>query len=84
MIVTAHDLLMAYDQQLHAEAETSGASQLTRIQPSLADTLIRGQRLHAAYWSTRVADARKIPRLVEQALDHYRQNPTITWVEWKT
>jgi hypothetical protein len=80
---------MVYDQQLRAEAETSGAIALTRIGPLFLVTLVGG-RGFVTYRDLEYADAdadadaEKIPRLVGQALDHYRQDPEITWVEWKT
>jgi hypothetical protein len=43
VIVTAHELLMAYDQQLRAEAETSGAIALSLLGPLLLVTFAGGR-----------------------------------------
>jgi hypothetical protein len=83
VIVTAHEFLFAYDEQLRAGAETSGAIALTRLGPLLLVTLAGG-RGFVTYRDLDCADAGEIPHLVEQALDYYRQDPEITCVEWKT
>jgi hypothetical protein len=82
VIVTAHDLLMAYDQQLRADAETVGALALTPLGPLLLVTLAGG-RGFVTYRDLDCAGAEEIPSLVGQALHYYRQDPAIAWVEWK-
>ena len=74
---------MAYDKQLRADAETSGAIALSRLGPLLLVTLAGG-RGFVTYRDLGSTDAEAMPRLVNQALDHYRQDPDITCVEWKT
>jgi Acetyltransferase (GNAT) domain len=83
VVVTAHDLLTAYDQQLRAGAETVGAIALTPLGPLLLVTLAGG-RGFVTYRDLDCAEAEEIPHLVGQALDYYRQDPSIAWVEWKT
>jgi len=83
MIVTAQELLLAYDQQLRTDAETSGAIAVTRLGPLHLVTLAGG-RGFVTYRDLDCTDAETMPRLVGQALDHYRQDPEVTWVEWKT
>jgi hypothetical protein len=81
--VTAHELLVAYDEQLRTDAETSAATALTRLGPLLLVTL-SGGRGFVTYRDLDGADAQEIPRLVGQVLHYYSRDPAIAWVEWKT
>jgi hypothetical protein len=82
-VTSAQELLLAYDLQLRTDAETAGASDVTRLGPLFLITFA-GDRGMVTYRDLGIADAETMPRLVRRALDHYRQNPEITRVEWKT
>jgi predicted N-acetyltransferase YhbS len=82
MIVTAQELLLAYDAQLRTDAETVGAIALTRLGPLLLVTHAGG-RGFVTYRDLECAGDEEIPRLVSRALDYFRQDPAIFWVEWK-
>jgi len=79
-----HDrLLAAYDDQLRTDAETPSAVSVTRHGP-LRLVTFAGGRGFVTYRDLGGADAPTIRRLVAAALAHYRADPQITRVEWKT
>jgi len=77
------DLLAAYDSQLRGEAETPGAIAATRLGPLRLVTFARGLGF-ITYRDLGGADAEEVRRLVGEALRHYRADPGITHVEWKS
>jgi ribosomal protein S18 acetylase RimI-like enzyme len=76
-------LLAAYDEQLRTDAETPGAVSVTRHGP-LRLVGFAGGRGFVTYQDLGGADADRIGDLVAQALEHYRADPGIERVEWKT
>jgi GNAT superfamily N-acetyltransferase len=80
---TAREYLAAYDLQLRTDVETPGAVSVTRLGP-LRLVRFEGGRGFVTYQDLGGADASAISRLVEQAVDHYRGDPEVTRVEWKT
>ncbi len=76
-------LLAAYDDQLRTDAETPSAVSVTSHGP-LRLVTFAGGRGFITYRDLGAADARTIQRLVPEALAHYRADPGITRVEWKT
>ena len=76
-------LLAAYDQQLRTDAETPGAVCVTRHGPLHLATFLGG-RGFITYQNLAGAEAGAIRRLVSDALAHYRANPDVVRVEWKT
>ncbi|MHA3704574.1 GNAT family N-acetyltransferase [Jatrophihabitans sp. YIM 134969] len=77
------DLLAAYDAQLRTDAETPGAAVVTRHGP-LRLVTFAGGRGFVTYRDLDGADEVGIAGLVDAALVHYRRDPSITRVEWKT
>ncbi len=75
--------LRAYDQQLRGDAELRSAIAVTRLGP-LHLVTFAGGRGFITYRDLAGSDAETMPRLVRQALDHYREHPGIGRVEWKT
>jgi acetyltransferase (GNAT) family protein len=75
--------LAAYDEQLRTDAETPSAVSVTALGP-LRLVTFAGGRGFVTYQDLGGADAEAIGRLVEEALAHYRADPEITRVEWKT
>jgi len=77
-------LLAAYDEQLRGDAEvTPGAMSMTRHGPLYLVTFDDG-RGWITYRDLDGADAEGIRGLVSGALDHYRADPAVTRVEWKS
>ncbi|HET6654453.1 MAG TPA: GNAT family N-acetyltransferase [Nocardioides sp.] len=76
-------LLAAYDEQLRTDAETPSAVSVTSLGP-LRLVTFTGGRGFVTYRDLDGADEEAIRRLVPQALDHYRADPTINRIEWKT
>lgn len=76
-------LLAAYDEQLRTDAETPSAVSVTGIGP-LRLVTFAGGRGFITYRDLDGADEDAIRKLVAQALDHYRADPMISRVEWKT
>jgi hypothetical protein len=76
-------LLAAYDEQLRTDAETPSAVAVTELGPLRLVTFPAG-RGFVTYRDLGGADARTIHSLVMEAVAHYRQDPEITRVEWKT
>lgn len=81
--MTPPQLLAAYDQQLRTDAETPSAISLDRLGP-LRLVTFAGGRGFVTYQDLGGADAQTIAAWVDQALEHYRRQPGITRVEWKT
>ncbi|HEY7225682.1 MAG TPA: GNAT family N-acetyltransferase [Micromonosporaceae bacterium] len=77
------DLLRLYDEQLRTEAETSNAVSVARLGPLRLATF-RGGRGFITYPPLRDASGEAIDRLVPGALEHFRADPAIVEVEWKT
>jgi GNAT superfamily N-acetyltransferase len=75
--------LDAYDEQLRTEAETPGALAVTRLGPLWLVTFAGG-RGFVTYRDLGGARSAAIGRWVEDVLAHYRQDPRISQVEWKT
>jgi hypothetical protein len=76
-------LLAAYDDQLRTDAETPSALSVTRHGP-LRLVTFAGGRGFVTYRDLGGLDAGGIRALVPSALDHYRADPEIDRVEWKT
>ncbi len=83
VMTTTHDLLRAYDSQLRTDAETPSAIDVARLGP-LRLVTFAGGRGFITYEHLDGADAATIERWVLQALEHYRGDPSVTRVEWKT
>ena len=77
------ELLNAYDTQLRTDAETPSAIAVSRLGPLRLVTFAHG-RGFVTYQHLDDADAKTIHTWVTEALEHYRQDPRITRVEWKT
>ena len=77
------DLLAAYDAQLRTDAETPSALRVERLGP-LRLVTFAGGRGFVTYQDLAGADATMIDGWVGQALDHYRSDPEVRRVEWKT
>lgn len=78
-----HELLRVYDQQLRTDAETARAVRVAHV-GSLHLATFAGGRGFVTYPYPGSTEATVIPQLVPQVLDHYRRDPAITEVEWKT
>ena len=81
--MTDAGLLAAYDDQLRTDAETPSAIAVERLGPLRLVTFANG-RGFVTYRDLGDSDARGIRSLVDGALAHYRSDPEITRVEWKT
>lgn len=83
----AATLLAAYDSQLRRDAEVPSAIAVTELGPLLLATYLGG-RGFITYQSlgkdAGEATEASIRGLVEAALEHYRAQPEITQVEWKS
>jgi hypothetical protein len=79
----AEEWLLAYDQQLRTDAETPSAIAVTQLGP-LRLVTFAGGRGFVTYQDLGDADPETIRGLVSRAIDHYREDPEITRVEWKT
>ncbi|ASW56214.1 GNAT family N-acetyltransferase [Plantactinospora sp. KBS50] len=82
-MINAVRLLAAYDEQLRTDAETASAVSVARHGPLHLATFVGG-RGFVTYRDLGGADAATIRRLVPAALAHYRADPEIDRVEWKT
>jgi ribosomal protein S18 acetylase RimI-like enzyme len=80
---TAEQYLEAYDGQLRTDAETPSATAVARLGP-LRLVTFPGGRGFVTYQDLGGADAATIARWVEAALGHYRSDPGIISVEWKS
>lgn len=77
------ELLAAYDDELRTDAETPSAIAVTRLGP-LRLVTFAGGRGFVTYSDLADADAEAIACLVAAVLEHYRPDPDITEVEWKS
>ena len=77
------EYLDAYDRQLRTNAETPSAVAVTPLGP-LRLVTFAGGRGFVTYRDLWGAGSAAISRWVEGALAHYREDPGITRVEWKT
>lgn len=75
--------LTAYDDQLRTDAETPGAIDVTRLGPLHLVTFEQG-RGFITYRDLAEMDEQGLGDLITGALEHYRADPSITCVEWKT
>jgi GNAT superfamily N-acetyltransferase len=82
-MATVQEYLDAYDRELRTDAETPSAVAVTRLGP-LRLVTFAGGRGFVTYRDLGGADRAAIARWVEGALAHYREDPGITRVEWKT
>jgi|SRR4051812_36179557 hypothetical protein len=76
-------LLSVYDQQLRTDAEAPSACAVTLLGP-LRLVTFPGGRGFVTYRDLGGADTTTVRRLVREALAHYRADPAVTRVEWKT
>ncbi len=83
LMTTTRDLLHAYDTQLRTDAETPSALAVSPLGP-LRLVTFQGGRGFITYQDLDGADATTIRDWVGQALDHFRRDPAIERVEWKT
>lgn len=75
--------LQAYDEQLRTDAETPSALGVTRLGP-LRLVTFAGGRGFVTYRDLGGADADGVRALVAAAVAHFRADPEISRVEWKT
>jgi ribosomal protein S18 acetylase RimI-like enzyme len=73
-------LLAAYDDQLRNDAETPGALSVALLGPLRLVTFLGGH----GFITYRSLDGAALDRLVPEAVDHFRKDPAIEHVEWKT
>jgi Acetyltransferase (GNAT) domain len=76
-------LLAAYDEQLRTDAETPSAVALTHLGP-LRLVTFAGGRGFVTYRDLAGADMQTIQRWVNEAVAHYREDPAVSRIEWKT
>jgi ribosomal protein S18 acetylase RimI-like enzyme len=76
-------LLGAYDEQLRTDAETPSAVAVVPLGP-LRLVTFAGGRGFVTYKDLAGADVHAIRSLVGEAVAHYRRDPSISRVEWKT
>ncbi|MBP1136022.1 hypothetical protein JOE31_002254 [Arthrobacter sp. PvP023] len=82
-MTSAKHLLAAYDRQLRTDAETPGAIAVERLGPLRLVTFVGG-RGFVTYGNLEGAGAQAIAQWVAEALTHFRKDPSIVRVEWKT
>jgi len=82
-MASPHDYLAAYDEQLRGEAETRNARGAVRLGPLWLMTFA-DDRGFISYRDLEGADAATIRGFVEAAVEHFRADPAIGSVEWKT
>jgi hypothetical protein len=82
-MIDGKHLLAAYDAQLRTDAETPSQKSVTRHGPLRLVTFPAG-RGFVTYRDLGGASADDLRRLVPEALAHYRADPGISRVEWKT
>jgi GNAT superfamily N-acetyltransferase len=80
---THADLLRAYDEELRTDAETPSAVSVRKLGPLRLVTFPAG-RGFVTYRDLGGADMEQVRQLVRGAVDHYRADPDIRRVEWKT
>jgi hypothetical protein len=77
------DLLAAYDRQLRTDAETPSAIAVTRLGP-LRLVTFAGGRGFVTSGHLDGSEPEPVAGLVPRVLAHYRADPAVTRVEWKT
>jgi ribosomal protein S18 acetylase RimI-like enzyme len=77
------DLLAAYDEELRTDAETPSAVSVTQLGPLRLVTFVGG-RGFVTYRDLGRADVQTIEHWVRDTVTHYRRDPSISRVEWKT
>lgn len=77
------EYLHAYDTQLRSEAETPSAVAVTELGPLRLVVLPGGQGF-VTYPHLAGADTETLVNWVERVADHYRADPAIDYVKWKT
>jgi ribosomal protein S18 acetylase RimI-like enzyme len=82
-VTEASELLHVYDRFLRTDAETPSAIGQTRLGRLRLVTFPGGSGF-VTYPAPTAVEARQLPQLVAPALEHYRNNPSIERVEWKT
>jgi len=82
-VTDAEELLAAYDHQLRTDAETPSAVSVASLGP-LRLVRFAGGRGFITYPHLDGSEGVVWSRLVGDALDHYRREPEIRSVEWKT
>lgn len=82
-MISSARYLQAYDDQLRTDAETPSALSVTRLGP-LRLVTFAGGRGFVTYRDLDGADTTAIHRLVAGALAHFRADPEISRVEWKS
>jgi hypothetical protein len=82
-VTTKARLLAAYDEQLRTDAETPSAIRVSRHGPLRLVTFMNG-RGFVTYPNLETADKETVRQLVREAMAHFRADPEITRVEWKT
>lgn len=82
-MTTRDELLRVYDEQLRTDAETPSQESVRLLGPLRLVTFPHG-RGFVTYQDLDGADASTIRAWVGEALEHYRADPAITRVEWKT
>jgi N-acetylglutamate synthase-like GNAT family acetyltransferase len=80
---TTQDYLQAYDDQLRTDAETPSAVAVEPLGP-LRLVTFAGGRGFVTYRDLAGADAATIAAWVGEVVEHYRSDPGIERVEWKT
>jgi GNAT superfamily N-acetyltransferase len=80
---TPEDFLAAYDAQLRTDAETPSAVSVAN-HGSLRLVTFSGGRGFVTYPPLEGNEADEVPRRVAEVLEHYRSNPEISRIEWKT
>ncbi|MGB7818425.1 MAG: GNAT family N-acetyltransferase [Ornithinibacter sp.] len=81
--MTTRDLLAAYDAQLRTDPETLGAIDVARLGPLWLVTFGGGHGF-VTYRDLEGWDAPATALGVRAALDHFRADPAVEQVEWKT
>lgn len=82
-MIDAKELRWAYDRQLRTDAETANAVEVIRL-GCLHLAKFSGGHGFVTYPHPEGTDVIEMPHLVTRVLEHYRKDPTITQVEWKT
>jgi hypothetical protein len=83
VIASTQAYLRAYDEQLRTDAETPGAIAVEELGP-LRLVTFPGGRGFVTYRDLAGADAATVASWVRQVVEHYRADPAIERVEWKT
>lgn len=83
-VTQVSDLLAAYDHQLRDAAEVPGADRWERHGPLIWASYVNGRGFVTYASLAGHTDAAQLDDLVAATLDHYRSDPAINRVEWKT